>query len=395
MKLSQKVKCFLLGVITPILLLVSLTAKAEVTWYGEINRGSLWTDDGHDKNTYFVDSGYSSTKTGLKAEDLKLSEEDCLSVGGNIEVEIHAASSNNVSQLDRNGSKDYSKDPIEDNKILLLDVAEVWLTSDVGKFSVGKGNTASHGSGVSILSGTDIILYSSVSDMAGGTFFRKKGTTVAIERTKNPRITDNFDPINGLGTCKERIRYDTPNFNGFSLAASISNEDEKRYGSDLALHYEKELDAYKLQGSVAFARYSKADKLRNGKAWSGSFAVLHKETGLNGSVALGRETHAGETSNPQNKHKKFYYVQLGKQCELIKYGKTNFAIDFFKARHSTQDHDKSRAFGFGVVQELKKIHSNLYLGVRYHKYDRVTQKYNKVIAALAGIQINLNGTLIK
>jgi hypothetical protein len=103
------------------------------------------------------------------------------------------------------------------------------------------------------------------------------------------------------------------------------------------------------------------------------------------------DTPAPAVSNVKNRN--FSYVQVGKQSDLITCGKTNFAIDYWKANNTAQDYDKARAYGVGVVQKIDKINVELYAGVRNYKYETPSQQYDRIIAALLGFKINFKGKI--
>ena len=349
------------------------------------------------KNTFFVDSAYDNSLAGIKgAIDL---DQD-LKVGGQLEVWSTAgitAGNKAVSQLNRSGTGGIE-----------VGIVDAWIENkDFGKIFLGKGNMASKNTAASTLSDVDLVSYAGAADMAGGMYFHVKDNAGRVVYT-DPKLGDIFEPINGLGVA-DRVRYDTPKFKGFNLSTSIGNITEKdennvvtkmKYCSDLALKYEDTIGDFKLKGSAGIATFSKDSDARNTKMYNGSFALLHINTGLNIDASIGRQTHPNDTvdingtrENTKNK-RKFYYVQLGKQAELVKYGKTNFAIDYWSAKHTLRDNDKAKAYGAGVVQKLKKVNTELYFGIRNYKYERPgTTKYNKILAALFGIKINLEGKL--
>ncbi|WP_350588644.1 hypothetical protein, partial [Psychrobacter sp. 78a-MNA-CIBAN-0178] len=62
------------------------------------------------------------------------------------------------------------------------------------------------------------------------------------------RILDGFNSFDGLNR-RNRLRYDTPTFNGFSLATSIISD--SRY--DATLSYEGQANGLKVIGAAAIA----------------------------------------------------------------------------------------------------------------------------------------------
>ena len=86
------------------------------------------------------------------------------SLGGNLEWEWSLYSTNNVNQLNRDDF-DWEAD--------LLRKAEIYLESEqYGKLWLGQGSMASDTTAEVDFSGTTVVGYSLVADMAGGPFFR-------------------------------------------------------------------------------------------------------------------------------------------------------------------------------------------------------------------------------
>ncbi len=67
----------------------SRSDKASVKLYGQVNRGILYTDDGHNQDFFHVDNDNSSTRIGLLA-NAKASND--LTIGGKIEVQFESNS---------------------------------------------------------------------------------------------------------------------------------------------------------------------------------------------------------------------------------------------------------------------------------------------------------------
>lgn len=368
--------------------------NAEIEVYGQINRGVLFVDDGHDKNTFFVDSAYDNSLLGAKLinninDDVKFGSQFDLWVMPNVSNDMAAKA---VSQLNKHGKGENVK----------FGVVDFWVNSDkAGKISIGRGNTASKNTGMASLSGTDSINYAGASDMAGGMYFHPKGVDRSVQVGDARVGADDgiFDPISGAGIV-DRVRYDSPKFGPFILSTSIGeykiDDVTKKNYRDLAFVYEDDVGAFKLKGAAAVVRHSKNDYIQAKKAYNGSFAILHVNTGLNAAVSLGKQKNSIATSVPavsNVKNRNFSYVQVGKQSDLLECGKTNFAIDYWKANNTAQDYDKARAYGVGVVQKIDKINVELYAGVRNYKYETPSQQYDRIIAALLGFKVNFKGKI--
>lgn len=377
-----------------VLFLFTNSVIAEGAWYAQINRGLLRVDDGYAKKTFFVDSAYDNSLIGIKGE-VKINDlcNHDLKAGGQLELGIMPNNSNDytadaVSQLSQHGKRENIK----------LGIFDTWIFGEkLGKFSVGRGGMASKGTGNITLSEADLISYAGASDLAGGMYFHPQGAERNVLST-DPQIGGDdgtFDAISGAGTM-DRVRYDTPKFNGFTFSTSIgkyTSAPSHKYCIDFAVRYEELIGKFQVNGAVAIALHSKDYYVKNKQVYDSSLAILHQNTGLNAAVSIGEQRNAIENV-PQiistEKHRKFYYVQLGKQTTLIEYGKTNFALDYWGTNNCVQDYDKARAYGAGVVQKFDNINTDLYLGFRNYQYKKLGQNYDRILAILLGVRIKFN-----
>ena len=170
--------------------------KVSLQIYGQVNRAALYANDGDEDNWFFVDNDNSSTRIGLLGSTNAI---DGFSIGTRFEVEFQSNPSNEVSQEDKNG--------VGDNNFKRRHF-DIFLKSErFGKLSLGRGDTASNNTAEVDLSGTDVVGYSSIADMAGGQLFFDNDT----DTLSNTTIGDVFNNFDGLGR-DDCLRYDTPNF---------------------------------------------------------------------------------------------------------------------------------------------------------------------------------------
>jgi uncharacterized coiled-coil protein SlyX len=350
---------------------------------GQVNRGILIYDDGTESDTFHVDNANSSTRfrmigTGKITSDITL--------GAQIEVQMQSNSTTRVSQISGNdiGGLSFTERKLEiyfDSKRL----GRVWL---------GQGDTASNGTSEFDLSGTSVINYSSVADMAGGLFFRDN---TPIETT-DPQIKDVFSNLDGLSR-DDRIRYDTPEFAGFTASTShISGG-----GWDVALRYAANYESVgiKTAGAIGYADASDiknpdfgvrsaagfltsdgSDSSKFDTQLAGSVSLLHR-SGINGTLATG--TRKLEIAGRDDVT--YIYGKIGYVANLIAFGKTAFSIDYIKADDVAATGDEATAYGFFAVQKLPKFGTEIYGGIRNHELDRPGGNFDDVQAVLLGTRV--------
>jgi len=338
----------------------SSSDKVSVRLYGQVNRGVLYTDDGNDTYLYHVDNDNSSTRVGLIGKGRVNSD---IQAGTKIEVEFQANDSNLVNQNLQNGagSNNFKKRHLD----LFFE------SKKFGKLSLGWGDTASNGTSEVDLSGTSVIGYSSVADMAGGHIFFD-GNTGSLSTTTIGDVMSNMD---GLGR-DDRIRYDTPKFYGFT--ASVSNVSGS--GNDVALWYGAQLGTLKLAGAAAYADPVSTSSVEN--QLNGSISALHS-SGFNLTLAAGSRDFKAAGRNDGT----FYYGKLGYKRQFFPVGVTALALDYGRFDEIAVNDDEADAFGAMVVQDFSKWGTEYYLGYRNHQLDRTGADFKSIDAVLTGFRV--------
>ncbi|PKP75025.1 MAG: hypothetical protein CVT84_05355 [Alphaproteobacteria bacterium HGW-Alphaproteobacteria-6] len=339
----------------------------ELKFTGQINQGVLFTDDGENSDVFFVENDNSSTRLNITGTG-QISDD--LSAGTVFEVEIESNSTAEVNQNNTNTSATFKERKLE-----------FFLASKtLGKLSVGQGDMASNATSESDLSGTTVVGYSAVEDLAGGIFFTNDANG-ALTTVKVGQAFDNFDGL----SRQDRVRYDSPTFSGVTLSASIG-DGNLDFGSgapdsddeiwDVAARYAGEIGSVKIDSAVAYATSDESDH-----QFSGSASLLHLPTGLSLTAAYAERDISGR--DPV-----FYYVKLGWQTkDLSSWGKTAFAVDFAQNDDILALNDEAQSYGIFAVQTIDRINSELYAGVRSYEYSAPGAAFNDVTALLAGARI--------
>ena len=342
-----------------------------VSVYGQINKGFLVYDDGGGTLVYpLVDNGNSSTRFGFKAG---APIEGDFRFGGNLEFEWTPYSTGTVNRSNRK-DPDFSMDTTT-----LLRKFEGWVESPTyGKLSVGQGSMASDGTAEVDLSGTSVVAYSLVGDLAGGQFLRNGGESSSVQ------VKSTFGNLDGLSRLM-RVRYDTPSFAGFSAAASFGTtvvrdvlNDENW---DIALRYGNELGSFKVQGAAANSRADDKDQDR----FDGSVSVRHA-TGWNGTIAGGTESSGTSSADPN-----FVYGKLGYAANFFDAGETAFSVDYFRGQDFSTDGSDSQSVGVAIVQRLDYYQTELFAGFRLYDYSEPGDNFEDGWGILTGARVKFCG----
>lgn len=196
----MKTKLFIAGLATSVLFAPVASQAFEAKLSGQVNSAVLFGGDVDD--TEVVDNNASGSRFRFKA-----SEEigGGMKAGMRLEFQIQDNKSGNLtdSLSDGTGETRYS---------------DVWVSGNWGKLGIGKGDGAANGT---------FEAYGLLCYLCGGeNVYLYKG---ALAKAGSPVGYDTID-----GTSREnRVRYDSPNFNGFSFAASLDNNDRE----EIAIQY--------------------------------------------------------------------------------------------------------------------------------------------------------------
>ena len=306
---------------------------------GHVNRAANIVDDGKSTEAYHVDNDNSESRVRFVGT---ANATDDLTVGSEIELSIAPNKAGEVNQNDQ-----------ENNNVFDQRKTEVFLDSKrFGKFSLGKGNTASYGSASVDLSQTGVISYTTISDTAGGILFRQ----TSDDNLTDVRIFDAFNSFDGLNR-RDRVRYDTPTVYGFHLATSANSDD--RY--DAALYWGGQGYGFKAAGAAAFAYPNQDD---TDLQYDGSFSLLHEDTGLNLTLSSGwlDRDNQGDAQN--------YYTKLGWLTRFFSFGKTAFGVDYTRSLNLPTGRDDGYSIGAAAVQQFEEFGTEVYLLYRRYSLDR-------------------------
>ncbi len=316
--------------------------RITLTISGQINRAINVAGDGDRTKVYFVDNDASNSRiravgTGQISDDV--------TVGTQIELAIAPNESAKVSQ-----DNEESGDFFDQRKV------EIWADSRTfGRLTLGKGDAATNGTSEVDLSGTAVIMYASVADIAAGLKFRDKD-----DQLTDVRITDAFSDFDGLSR-HDRLRYDSPRFGGFSLSGSVISD--QRY--DGAVRWGGQGFGLKTAAAAGLADPSRrAVDFR----LNGSFSVLHEATGLNLTLSSGMDK-SKNGGNPSN-----VYVKGGWIANFFDWGESRFGIDFTRSNNNPTPSDSGFSVGGAFVQAVPDFGAELYTQLRWYTLDRNNER---------------------
>lgn len=342
--------------------------KVKLEVFGLINRAVLIADDGGDTDVHFVDNDGANSRFGFAGTG-KISED--LTVGINMVMDAVSNSTSGTSQTTQNSGAGFS---INERTL------EIYFASaKYGTLWLGQGDTASENIAETDLSGTANTNYS-FPDLASG--YKFKPTTVnslALNSgSAGPTVASTADNYDGLGR-NDRIRYDTPQFAGFTLQAGAAQGG----AMDIAGFYQAEIGGFQVAASAGYANQSSTSTTVE-DTFAGSASVLHS-SGISLTISAGKANFKA-TGRDSGKN---YYGKIGYQANLNSLGTTYFSVDYQRAEDQAANGDEHDRIGFGVVQAIDAAATEIYAGFQHYELDRSgSTEYDDINAGILGAQVN-------
>ena len=351
----------------PPLPVLSGNDRVQVTLSGQVNRLVLAYGDGSGRvDTYFADNNVSSTR--LRALGSARLDEATTAVSA-IEFDLRSNSSVAVNRQssNSNGGDTPVLGPFRVRR------AEAGIQSAYGSLLLGRGSTFADGIAEFDLSGTDVALYAQLSDTAGALQFSNSGG--ARRRTGDPLIGQVFDDFDGQRD--DRIRYDSPVWNGLSAGGSVA---QGGY-FDAGLRYAGSLSGVRVAAGLAYVNNQStlpSTQSQNGtnpaisvfgQRVVGSAAVL-LPNGLNFLVSGGWGQHYGGCCTAAliaRNDGYTYFVRAGYQARIFGFGPSNFAVQGGQTFNRINDGDVASRYGVTFNQQVIARGLEVYAG-----YERLT-----------------------
>jgi hypothetical protein len=329
--------------------------------YGQLNPAIISVDDGEQTETNLLDNDLSRSRIGLRL----MQPFGANTFGFRFEAGLGFPNSTEVNQL----GSDYSGWTRAD-----LRHVDFWLEGGWGKLSAGQGSMLADGAAETDLSYVGTALYSFKVDSNAGFLIRD-----TVGALSGPVLADAFDNLDG--SRRGRIRYDTPDFNGFSAGLAwgqnvLSSSDEADY-YDIGVFYGQEFGPTNFAASLAYqVREDDGDERSD---VIGSASVL-LDNGISFTVAGGtRDNDAAGASDPS-----YYYAKIGYENEWLPWGKTGLGVHYYEGEDFNVNGSSSKGWGVGAVQKVENFNTDIYLTYQEYDYEDAAASYQDVSTWVLG-----------
>jgi hypothetical protein len=336
------------------------TPLGTITLYGQVNLTYQSFDDGGRTTDGFVDNGNWNTRLGfLVYKPLG----DDFTLRARFESGLGLRNSAAVSQVSTPDWIDWQR--------TALRWFELALDSPFGTLSAGQGSSASDGTAALDDSFTFHAGATDSSDGFGS--FRFRDTAGNLTPVSVGQVNDSFD-----GARRFRLRYDTPDYHGFTLASSYgvnvltSGDDNDYY--DVALRWHGSFGDVDVRSGLGY-QWIDVPNAANAERVAGSVSAIHTPSGLNLAFSSGQQIDGAS----------YYWIRAGWRFDMIEAGTTSISADYYDGSDFRTNGAKSENYGLYLVQTIDAASLDLYAGWRRFSYsDRTGVFYQDADSFLVG-----------
>lgn len=404
--------------------------KVSLEISGQVNEALMFWDDGTESDAYIVTNDNSRSRFRFKG---KAKIDADTEAGYLLEIGVRGANSKRASQIDPDGN-----DTAADVGLDLRHSAWYLKNKKVGAVWVGKTSTAAEDITEANLSQTgSFAKFSDVEDSGLGMRLRSNGS--AISGLSWRRLLKDTGDQAGEGDRQMIVRYDTPEFYGFTGVAAWGQDDYW----DVGIKYAGEVGDFKLAARIAYGETTDDSPSVGSQCVSvgvaandadegcnhlgGSISVMHEPTGLYANFAAGRfedeeilNNNARLRAANADEVSTFWAVEAGIERKWLPLGKTTVFGQYYKNEGGANDRrdlaandpinpfgatsadlmsSEVEVFGLGVAQGLDAAAMTLYLSYRHIEGDltvaRTTGATTQQTIDLDDLDIVMTGAIIK
>lgn len=310
--------------------------------YGQLNFALQSFEDGQLRTTNPVDISNANSRFGFFIQR----DGDAAGLSFQFESGLGFRPSSATSQTNTPRALDWSRGDLRQVQLI--------YRGRFGLLRFGQGSMPLDGAAESDLGGTVVVAKSTIPEANGAYIFR-----TAAGALSDVTIGDTFNNFDGAR--RMRLRFDTTAVSGFTLAVAYGKEalksgDNKDY-YDLAIRFSETYGPIEIVGAVGVAYARGAAETT--RTTVGSLSVLGTRTGLNLSLAAGRNARSGAD---------YIYLKGGWNASLLGMGDTKLIVEGFQGDDYLAAGARSEMWGLAMIQDIDAANVEAYIGYRAFSY---------------------------
>jgi len=338
---------------------------------GQIIRSLLYLDDGENSHLFHVDGSSAASRlrwiiTGKLTESID--------VGGLIEMNIPGSNpASRANFNDSTGPRDESFSTSSgsgDSTWGIRHTKVDFKHKAFGILSIGQSSVSSDDAFEKHL-GHLVHFDVGTCDYGCGTQFTNSATGAVTGVTLGAAGTS-YD-----GGRDDRVRYDTPNFSGFSASASLIDGGTW----DAALNFAGVFSSVQV-AAVGGYRHQAEESTTIKAIYGGSIAAKH-DSGLNASFGWTTE----DSKSTQSFNGEHWHVAVGYEANLTDLGLTSFTVIYGENEDTRAQGDESDAMEIGVNQVLPAGIDVFAVYSNFSYDDTTATNYNDISMFIAGTRL--------
>ncbi|SHK12374.1 hypothetical protein SAMN05444000_11975 [Shimia gijangensis] len=310
------------------------------SWYGWLHFAQQVFDDGAHTTSTLVDVSSAGSRFGFYLRGSS-------PVSFQFETGLGFRPSTKTSQTTTPDFWDWSRRDLRQVQVI--------YDSAIGRFRFGQGSMSMDGGAEVDLGDTAIVAKSNINELYGSYLFTDG--TGALTTVNIGAVFDNFD--NGR---RFRLRYDSPEFAGFSIGGAYGQEvltsgvNDTYY--DVALRYGRAFGQFEVKGAVGTA-YTDVAGGSTLQESAGSISLRDHQTGLDITFAGGQNNSAGGD---------YVWIKAGWRGQFLAVGDTRFVAEVFRGSDYLSMGSASDMWGLSLIQNFDRARIEAYLGYKDFSY---------------------------
>jgi predicted porin len=352
--------------------------KVSLTVSGWVNENVMWWDDGSESNVYVGTNPVEQSRFRFVGE-AKITAD--WSAGYVLEIGVWGGNSTTWNQDNADGTSGA-------NSLLVRKSSWFVKSATYGKLTVGQDSTATY----HLLDDADTTMTRNFYDGEGAPdyvrpfFLRTKAGAPVGANLKWSDVLRGFtNSTPGDSGRRNIVRYDTPTFQGFSLAASWGEDDVW----DMAAYYKGHFGDFDFNARAGYGNSTDGastpchgsatapDNALDCEWWGVSAFLQHTPTGLFVFAGYGDQNDNSRTDNVSlanlglvDKNDRTWFVQGGIEQKWIPLGKTNFFGEYRRDEAGSNVSSSGtivtqganvETWAIGAAQNLEAAEATLYL----------------------------------